>query len=285
MLIGCDRRGFTLVEIMISTAMMLMVSGAIYQTLTVTQRLSRAQVQQVNVQSSVRNASLVLLNELRPLGARVDSTGRQSDLLMISPSAVIYRAERGVGFLCQFSTATQLRLSRQSFSGHRDPQAGRDSASVFVEGHGQSAADDGWVPVAITSVAGGTCPGAASPSISLTVAPTSALEGLPPGTPVRLHEVMELRLYGSEGRSWLGMRSVSAGETIQPLSGPVHDGDGLRLEYLNATGVPTTTRSEVRSIRLTLRGESEGIATFGALEGEHSEEEFTTQVTLRNVLP
>jgi hypothetical protein len=270
---------------MISTAMMLMVSGAIYQTLTITQRLTRAQAQQVGVQSSVRSASLVLMNEVKPLGVQVDSTGTQSDLLSLAPGAMIYRAERGVGFLCQPSTATQLRLGRQSFSGHRDPQPGRDSASVFLEKDPLSAADDAWMSVAITGVSSGSCPGAAAPDISLSVPPSVALEGLPRGTPIRIHEVMELRLYSSEGRSWLGMRSVSTGENIQPLSGPLSDGDGLRLEYLNAAGLASVTGSEVRSIKINLQGESEGLVSYGALEGEHARENANTQVILRNALP
>ncbi|HET6837651.1 MAG TPA: hypothetical protein VFH24_06375, partial [Gemmatimonadales bacterium] len=205
-----------------------------------------------------------------------------SDLVSIAPSAVIYRAERGFGVLCQPASSNRIRLSRLSFSGHRDPQAGRDSASVFVEGDPASAADDIWMPVAITAVGAGSCAGAENPGIDLTVSP--GLEGLPPGTPVRIHELVELRLYRSESRSWLGMRSVSANENIQPLSGPLRDGDGLRLEYLGAAGVPTGVRSEVRSIRFALQGESEGAVNFGAHTGQPVAETLGTQVGLRNAL-
>lgn len=279
MLTAGQRRGFTLVEIVISTGLMLIVSGAVYQTLTLSQRLSRAQTQQVGVQSDVRSATLVLLNEMRPLGS-----GGDSDLLSIAPDAMTYRADRGVGFLCQPSTATQLRFDRESFSGHRDPQAGRDSVLVLVENQPQSAPDS-WIRVAITAVAAGSCAGGGTPAITLTVFPTPALEGLAPGTPVRIQEVMELRLYRPDGRSWLGLRSIGSGENIQPFAGPVHDGDGLRLEYLNALGIPTADRHDVQSIRITLKGESEGTANFGAFVGEHVPEEMTSQVTLRNVLP
>lgn len=284
MLTAPPRQGFTLVEITVATAMMLIVSGAAYQTLTVTQRLSRAQAQQVQVQSSVRSAALVLANEFRPLGAGLGLSGSESDLVSIAPSAVIYRADRGFGLLCQPASATRLRIGRLSFSGHRDPQAGRDSASVFVEGDPASTADDAWMPLAISAVATGSCAGGQNPGIDLTVSPVAALEGLPPGTPVRIHELVELRLYRSGSWSWLGMRSVSSNESIQPLSGPLRDGDGLRLEYLSAAGVPTGVRSEVRSIRLSLGGESEETANFGAHQGEPVAEALSTQVGLRNAL-
>ena len=105
-------RGFTLVEIMVATIMMLIVSGAVYHTLTVTQRLSRAQAQQVNVQSSVRSAALVLANEFRPLGAGLGLSGSESDLASIDPTAMIYRAERGFGVLCQ-PASSYLRWTRK----------------------------------------------------------------------------------------------------------------------------------------------------------------------------
>ena len=284
MLAARAQQGFTLIEITVATAMMLLVSGAVYQTLTITQRLSRAQTQQVQVQSSVRSAALVLTNELRPLGAGLGPSGSESDLVSIAPSAVVYRAERGFGVLCQPAGSNRLRLDRPSFSGHRDPQAGRDSASVFVEGDPASTADDIWMPLAIAAVGSGSCAGSGAPGIDLTVSPSAAVEALPAGTPVRIHELVELRLYRSDNRSWLGMRSLGSQENLQPLSGPLRDGDGLRLEYLSAAGGPTRVRTEVRSVRLALQGESEGTADFGAQNGEPVAEALSTQVGLRNAI-
>ena len=284
MLTARGRRGFTLVEITIATAAMLIVTGGIYQTLTLTQRLARTQVQQVNVQSSVRSVALVLTNEFRPLGAGLGPSGNESDLVSIAPTAVSYRAQRGFGVLCQPASSSRIRISRLSFSGHRDPQAGRDSASVFLEEDPASTDDDAWVAVAITGVAAASCAGGGSPGIDLTVSPVAALEGVPAGTPVRMHEVMELRLYRSENRSWLGMRSVGSNESIQPLSGPLRDGTGLRLDYLSGAGSPTTVRSEVRSIGISLQGESEGAAHFGERIGEPVAHQLGTEVVLRNAV-
>jgi prepilin-type N-terminal cleavage/methylation domain-containing protein len=276
MLTARDRRGFTLIEIMISVGMMLIVSGAVYQTLTLTQRLSRAQGQQVNVQSSVRSAALVLTNEFRPLAA--------GDLVSLAPTGATYRAERGFGVLCHTAGASRLQINRLSFSGHRDPQPGRDSVSVFVEGNPATTEDDGWIPTAIAAVGSGLCGGGGIPSIDLTVA-SLALEGIPPGTPVRIHELVELRLYRSEGRSWLGMRSVGSDESIQPLSGPMRDGEGLRLDYLGAGGLPTSLGNEVRGIHVTLRGESEASVNWGAQRHQPVSQELSTRVGLRNAAP
>jgi hypothetical protein len=103
------------------------------------------------------------------------------------------------------------------------------------------------------------------------------LADVPIGTPVRFYEIMQLKLYRSEGNSWLGARSVSAGEAIQPILGPLTDGDGFRLEYLDALGTTTHDVNSVQSIRITLRGISEGPVLV--------EEELTTLVSLRNASP
>jgi hypothetical protein len=102
-----------------------------------------------------------------------------------------------------------------------------------------------------------------------------------PGTPVRIYEVMQLKLYRSEGKSWLGARSVSSGEAIQPVVGPLRDGDGFLLEYLSSGGVATTDRRSIQSIRLTLRGVADSsISQTG--EMVRPQEELVTQVVLRN---
>jgi hypothetical protein len=46
---------------------------------------------------------------------------------------------------------------------------------------------------------------------------------------------MQLRLYLSLGQWWLGARSESAGEGVQPLAGPLEE-RGLELRYLDQRG-------------------------------------------------
>jgi prepilin-type N-terminal cleavage/methylation domain-containing protein len=266
-----EERGYTLVEIMLALVIMLVVAGALHNLLLTTQRLSRKQASQADLQSNMRAGSIAVANELRELSTAPSGTAAQNDILRIAPAAVTYRAMRGVGFLCQAPTATGLRIARQGFTGHRDPQPGRDTAYVFVAG--------GWLPLAVTGVStGSACPASQGAGISLTIANTPAVTELESGTPVRITELMELRLYRSEGKSWLGARSVSAGEPIQPVVGPLSDGNGFALEYLNGAGVPTVDLTDIQSIRITLRGLVEGSA-MGSLD-----EQLTTAITLRNGL-
>jgi type II secretory pathway pseudopilin PulG len=267
------RQGFTLIELMIATVTMVLVLGSIYQTVLVTQRAARRQGEQLALQSSVRGAVLVVLNELRELSTTEGESRQQNDILSIGPSAIAYRAMRGTGFTCTPSTSDQLRMRRSGFSGFRDPQAGRDSLLLYADSAG-SGAEPGWISLPIARVSTSTaCPGSA-PGITLTTSPTAWLTGKAAGLPVRIYEPMELRLYQSEGKSWLGARSIGRGEVIQPLFGPLSSQDGFRLTYRDHAGRPTATPTAVRSIAVSVHGLTPG-----------ADEELTGAVFLRNAGP
>lgn len=271
-----DRRGVTLVELLMAVVTTLIVTGAVHNLLLSTLRAGREQANRVSLQANVRAASLVVVNELRELSTVAGGTADQNDILSIAPGAIMYRAARGIGFLCQASSGNELRIGRADFTGHRDPQAVRDAAYFFVEGGADTGSADGWLPVAITGVStSSSCPGVAGPGLTLTLSATPA-PGLTTGTPVRIYEIMELRIYQTGGSSWLGARSVSAGEVIQPIAGPLTDATGFRLEYLNGLGLPTTDLTSIKSIKVAVRG------TVEPGSGPGLEEELRTQVTLRN---
>jgi prepilin-type N-terminal cleavage/methylation domain-containing protein len=282
-----NRRGFTLIEIMISLTIMLMVMGAVYRLMIATQRVSRGQAERVNVQSNVRIGSLVVLNDLRELNTVTGGGTDQNDILAIGASEITYRGMRGIGFICQAPTATEVRVSRSSFSGYRDPEPVRDSLFVFFDDDEDTDADDTWVRAAITGVStAAACPGAIGAGITLSTPNTPALVGMPVGTPVRLYEVMELKLHEADGKSWLGARSVSAGEVVvQPVLGPLADGNGFALSYADAAGVATANRTAIKSIQVTLRGISDGTINVGSNGSQtYVQEELVSRVALRNAL-
>lgn len=272
------RRGFTMIEIVLALAVALIVTGATYSLLSNTQRLTRAQSARVALQSSVRAGALIVANELSDLSAVRGGSTFQNDVLALGEHAVTYRAARGLGFLCQTAGPATIRLARSSFSGHRDPQAGRDEALVFVPGDSAAGSEDTWVAVKIAGVATTlACPGGGGPGITLALSAGASPLLLEEGTPVRLVEPMELRLYQADETWWLGARSVNTGEAIQPLVGPLAS-DGFRLEYLDALGGPTNDRTGIRSIRVTIRAIEAAADPARPL----LEEELTTQVAVRN---
>jgi prepilin-type N-terminal cleavage/methylation domain-containing protein len=279
-----QRRGFTLIEIMLSLTLMLIVSGAIYRLIVSSQRVSRNQTERMSLQSNVRIGSLAVLSDLRELNTVSGGTVAANDILDMQPTSITYRGMRGTGFICQAPTATQVRIARNTFFGYRDPEPGRDSVYVFIDGDPDTEADDAWLSLPLLGVATATaCPGVLGDGITLTTPNTAALVGLATGTPVRVFEVMELKLHQEDGRSWLGARSVSANEPVRPVLGPLVDGNGFSLTYLNVAGAATADPKEVKSIQVILRGISDGGVTSG-IQGPptHVQEELVSQITLRN---
>jgi prepilin-type N-terminal cleavage/methylation domain-containing protein len=280
-----NHRGFTLVEVMMAIVVMLVVTGAIYKLLTTTQRLTRAQAARVDLQSNERTAAFVVPNELRELNTVIGGTVAQNDIIDPQPSSIQYRAMRGIGYVCQ-ATSTELRLFRGSWSGYRDPGTPRDAAYVFVQTDPTVGSDGTWVPETITAVStANTCPGGVA-AITLTITP--ALATVPVvRTPVRTYEIMLLGLYVSDGKSWLGARSVSAGEAaFQPLLGPLQDATGFTLKYYDNANAETTVKENVRSIRLTVKGiTSDRVSTSGGSSViGYVQDSVVSQVTLRNAL-
>ncbi len=256
---------------MLSIFTTVIVVGAIYHLLVSTQRLSRLQGERARLQFSIRAGAFVFTEELGELSTVEGGAAHQNDILAFGPSGLTYRAMRGMGFICKTLDPTTIRLARGSFSGHRDPQAGRDEVYVFAP---EGETKDSWRPANIVGVAtAAPCPGGQGPAITLSLSSGGWLGPLEPGTPVRIAELMELRLYQSDMKSWLGARSVSAGEAIQPLVGPLTNADGFQLEYLDGAGAPTTDAARIRTIRARLRG---------ITEGDTLVEELTGQITLRN---
>jgi hypothetical protein len=264
---------------------MLIVSGAVYQLLLNTRRLARSQSEHVSLQSTARNAVLLVLAELRELNMAPGTDQARNDILSGSSTSVTYRASRGFGLLCQAPAASQIRLARKSFTAGRDPQPGRDSVSIFLDGDAATDTDDAWLSLGITGVSTAVpCGGSAEPAITLSVPATSELAGVEPGTPVRISEIMELRLYRSEAMSWLGLRSVGSGEAIQPVAGPLSDG-GFELAYLDREGRPTADLASTRSIRVAIHAVPERQLSLGAADTSAIAADLAGQVMLRNAAP
>lgn len=274
------RRGFTLIEVLVAMTIMGIVTGAVYKLLVNSQRLSLAQAEQVSLQSNVRTGSLVVPNELRELNTVLAGSVPQNDIITNNADLIEYRAMRGLGFACQTAAAgaTTLRIAKSSWTGLRDPAANSDNLYVFVDGDEQDVDDDVWQQVAVTAVSSGNnCGG--TPGFDLTV---GALPAVTLNTPVRLFEVMELKLYQAGGQWWLGARSVKTGENTQPVLGPLTAG-GFALTYLGSNGAVTADKNAVKSIRVSVRGLTEdAVRANGSGTLGRPEETLVTQVLLRN---
>lgn len=277
-----DRRGFTLVEVLLALVIMGIVTGAIYQLLNTNQRLSLAQAEQVSLQSNVRTGSLVVPNELRELNTLIGGGGDQNDITVADPDGITYRAMRGLGFVCEAPAGNQLAIATSTWTGLRTPDATRDDLYVFVDGDVDDDGDDAWQQVDLTSATfnAAACGGAGG--YLLTGA--AAMPVVPVNTPARVFELMRLELYADAGEWWLGARSVNlAGSTIQPILGPLQD-DGFELEYLDANGNDASASLDaITSVRVTVRGLTDGMVRHnGTGAMGNPEEALATRVLLRN---
>lgn len=252
-----NRRGMTLIELMIAMVIFSIVGGLMLQFIVNTQRLSRDQAERADLQGDLRTGALLVPSELREVG--VSATA--SDLQVMAANAIQYRAMRGFGVTC-FVGPAEIRLLNTAaipYSGVRRPFAARDRLLLFAEGDPATPADDSWADLVIVGVnMTSTC--GARPAIALTVGPFAGtlpggLADVIAGGPARVYEIMRLESYAAGGQIWLGARSVSAGEvSLMPVLGPLAAANGFQLAYLDANGNPTANNLLVRSIRVTLRG-------------------------------
>jgi hypothetical protein len=94
---------------------------------------------------------------------------------------------------------------------------------------------------------------------------------------------MRLKSYASGGRQWVGAASLSGGDAVQPIFGPITPA-GFLLEYFTGDGTATATLSEVRVIRIRLIGLTERAVAQGGNSGANVilQDTLITRVLLRN---
>jgi prepilin-type N-terminal cleavage/methylation domain-containing protein len=271
------RKGFTLIELMIALVLLVIVGGGMFKLLTSQQRATRQQAAQSMLQANIRTGTLLVPSELR----EINVTAAGSDIVAMGPDSITYRAMRATSVVCAITT-TEVRLRNEYTFGYRAPVPGRDKLLIFVENDAASSLDDGWTTKEISAATGSTCPDGGN-AVAYTVAVTADTVAMVRLDAVaRTFEVMQLKLYQSGGRNWLGARSVSGGEVaVQPVLGPL-TAAGLRLTYLNAAGGVTTDSTQVRTIDIMVQGETDNAVSNGSSTQAIKMDSLTARIRLRN---
>jgi len=253
------RRGVTLIELLVATVLTVVLSGLALGTLRLVQGLTQRQAERTEALASLRTAAQVLRQELTGVRA-----GSPPDLRLMDPTRIVYASARATAMAC--GAAPGLVLLRDStYRGLRLPSPGRDSLE-FLKVMGTTVS---WSRVAVIGTpSSGQCPDGDS-ALLVPIAGTMAAGG---GTPVRLFEVMELKAYrNGTGEDWLGIRSVSAGETIQPIVGPLAragGAPGFAIRYFDAMGSPSTDPTTVARLEFTIRVQPSALMAAGG--GAHA---------------
>ena len=278
------QKGFTLAELLVVLVLASVVAAAICQSLQSNQRFYRSQSQVLDVEEGLRAVAQLLPAELRELNAR------GGDIIAMGRDSITLRAMRSLGVICSppdVSTGAVIIADSLSF-GWRAVDPSRDRALVFRDGDESSADDDRWLDFGVAGTSSGAACGDGSAGTELRLTgPTSELDSVASGSPLRTYERVTYRLYtDDQGLSWLGERGYSDGawSALSPVAGPLRRVGGLSFDYYDSAGAPATRASGVARIGISARGLSAGpIAVPGrATSGRQYEDSVVAQVALRN---
>jgi prepilin-type N-terminal cleavage/methylation domain-containing protein len=294
------RRGFTLVEMLIVLVMLALVGAALTRILVNSMRVSAGQMVQADMQSNVRTGGLVMPLELREVGydSNITTNVVTSDLELIDESYVQFRAGRGFSPTCGTPTLNEWRIRKPAY-GMRAP-ALTDGFMLYVENDPNTGIDDQWIPMVVTAIdADGLCDGGPDSAFVLTTATPEtspavdlALSQVFVGGPIKYYEVMRFGSFvDTDGQSYVGARSISAGEgAYRAVAGPIAAGTtGLRFLYYNrnATALNPVAANpvSVRAIEVQITGATRSAATLAGTLPRTTRSMFTrTRVALRNTL-
>ncbi len=241
--------GFSLPELVVALTLIGLLGTIIVRTTLSLSRVSRAQQERGTVEGAFDLGADYLSAELAAVS--------HGDVFRISRESVSYRAFRLSGLACLVSR-TEVRILEERLAAVRLPQAGRDSLLLYSGRDSTGGSRAIWVSLPIHGVARSRC--GALPALSVATIIDSAAVALGSGpdlVPVRAFEVMEARFYTSQGSTWLGARSESSGETVQPLAGPF-EASGTGFEFSDTAGAVATAPAAVRAIRLLFSARTSG---------------------------
>jgi prepilin-type N-terminal cleavage/methylation domain-containing protein len=290
------RRGFTMIELLVALVLLGLVSAAIYRVLINNQRLYMAQTQRIDLSQNIRAAATILPAEFRELDAF------DGDIAAMSATQLDIRAMRWLSFVCiapvlnGVATGIQMTVrggtpGQPMFFGSREIRPATDSLLIYWDGDQTIRTDDYYVPARLTAAPAQNCPAAgavpAQPGTFVVydgnfLPGTNRAGAITVGAPVRGFERVTYRLYQPAGdTSWyVGLQP--AGQTIQPLIGPVL-ANGLTFSYFNAAGAVTATRTQVARIDITVRARTAApVRGAGDAPLRNIVDSIVTSVALRN---
>jgi prepilin-type N-terminal cleavage/methylation domain-containing protein len=253
------RRGFSLLELLVALTLLASVATLAARVLLSASFQLRDRSERMAGEQALRVSGSLFRASLEGLG--IDGANG-ADLGGMAASSLSGRVTRAASVVCSQSPGLLVvHAGPPWWSALRDPVDGRDS--VFVA----HPADTGWRAFAIAAPpASASCPGG-SPGLSLPLSGDSlAWAGLGPGSPLRVFENIELRLYPAASDYWLGMRLLATTQAIQPFAGPL-PASGLALRYLRRDGSAALLPGEVSAVGLELRGLTERAGGVGLGRG------------------
>lgn len=267
-----NRRGFTLVELLVVVVLGSLVLLAALQVLVTNQRTYTAQTATISGQQSTRMALELLFNELRQVSPR------GGDILMMSSDSLRVRMMRKFSRTCDVDILLGVPELITEDIGPVDFVAG-DSVFIFADNDEKDDDDDVWIRASVTQVVPGVCPQDLSVGRLLRFAGQQALfdaDSVRTGAPVRSYTTVRFGLTTLYGDVYLGRAEGNAALTA--VAGPLRAATGIQFVYRDAMGAVTTTPADVRQIVVTIRSGSNVINSLG----RPVEDSITAWVYTRN---
>jgi prepilin-type N-terminal cleavage/methylation domain-containing protein len=283
-------RGFTLVELIVALALGAVVAAGAYRAIVGSQRVTQAGAQKMDVQQNLRSGAAYVGSVVRELDAA------DGDISVATSSQMQFRSMQWVGVICAAPVASGafavvLRVRSNSVRGLRSPDPAQDSALVFADGDPVTRADDTWLVGGVLGIGNAVCSdGSAATDVTVEITGASggqaaALANVTAGAPVRGFQGEELSLFQTaDSRWWMGQRMANrsaAWTTVRPLVGPLEAG-GLVFSYHDTTGAVTAVLTEIASVSLVMRGESERMVRGLGGHVDYARDSIVARVALRN---
>src|SRR5204862_327123 len=271
------RRGFTMIEIIVSLIIGLILLGSVVQMMIVQGRGYRKQREQVDVRETAREAASLLSWDLRQAAVA------GSPFVAMGPNNVTIRSPRGLGTICA-KHALLARYGLWKTAGNILATVD-DTALVYQVGKG------GWNKLKITAVgtpaamgvAACAWPGARPPDVVVEFAAPNITDTsyIKVGAPFRNFRRVEYAEYQLNSRWWLG-RKVGGAASYEQLTGPLlaPASNGLAFTYYDTLGAVTVNPAAVGSVAFTIRTESYKNATSGS-SFVYQRDSLTTKVGVR----
>ncbi|MEP6690279.1 MAG: prepilin-type N-terminal cleavage/methylation domain-containing protein [Gemmatimonadaceae bacterium] len=271
-----SRRAFTVVELLVSLAVLGVILAAILGLIVSQQRFYAGAASMLETRTVLRDAADAVGGSLRGIAPG------EGDIYSMTSSAVEFRAPAGASIACTIdATRTRVTIpaltlaSGLALSTWPSLPADGDSLWIFDAGALPDGSDDRWGVAALTAApGGGSCPVATGFSSSAAEAArgfTLALDGALPatiasGAAIRIFRRARYELYLAADGAWylgyydcLGSRATPC-SAVQPVSGPYLAGSGsppgLSLSFVDAAGATTADPRAVARVDVVARGES-----------------------------
>lgn len=276
------KAGFTLIEMIVATAVAAVVGTTLMLTLRRQERFYSSSAEMLQVRSQLRDGGDVLTADIR--GAAIERYG----LPLMTDTAVEFFSTVGSSVVCETPAGQTLFLPPDTLSSGATltsllaaPDTGDVALIYAMRGGIPDSAQ--WVDARVAAFAtrslSTSCPAstgftssadaaAGERGYALTLTP-SVPTGIRKGAPVRFLRRGRYSLYASGGEWYLGYKrcnavGASACGTIQPVSGPylAYKGQqgtdaGLAFHYFDSTGVEVTDAASSRLVSrvdIVLRG-------------------------------